>query len=138
MNGHWVTGNGPTLCANQNAKILPALGCMIMQKVQEFNLPKSVYDSCTTLTDRLTVSDIITCFAPGRLGLSWLLKHRTAARYEGRCFNPRARCFVTNRWLFLKKAIMIETDLNRLGGTQNYDVYFLPNQYLIWCLTNVA
>ncbi len=111
-----------------------------MRKVQEFDLPQSWFDDLG-FGDKLRIHDIILHFSTSKDDMTWLVKNRSKVMYEGLCWNPTAKCFQSNKSLFLKKSIMIETDLNYTKlpkMKKQISVYFSPKQYTLWCMKNAV
>jgi hypothetical protein len=68
----------------------------------------------------------------------WLIKERTEKIIERRMFNPRAFCWATGKSLFLKKSVIVVSEIDGPGVGRGPPVVekfcFSPKQYTLWLL----
>lgn len=85
------------------------------------------------MNDMHEVNQIIDDRTSETLG-DWLIKERSVQAIERRCYHPFARCWASNRRLFLRKAKIVKCVITEAGDDVVEYFYFVPKHYTLWLM----
>jgi hypothetical protein len=76
-----------------------------------------------------------TCYSPSFETIGdWMIRERTKQTIDRRLFRPGAFCWATGKSLFLKKSVIVVTEVGGPGQPVVEKFYFSPKQYTLWLL----
>jgi hypothetical protein len=64
----------------------------------------------------------------------WLISRRAESTVERRCYHPFAKCWVSNRRLFLRKAKIVKCVIPGPGEDVIEYFYFVPKHHTLWLM----
>jgi hypothetical protein len=71
--------------------------------------------------------------SPVQLG-DWMIRERTKKVVEKRILDPSALCWVSKKRLFLKRGVLVVTEISDISSPVVTKFYFSPAQYTLWLL----
>jgi len=64
----------------------------------------------------------------------YMIMFKTVSSVERRCFKITARCWESNKWLFLRKATIVKCTVEGPGRDHNETFYFDPKFYTLFLM----
>jgi hypothetical protein len=64
----------------------------------------------------------------------WMIRERVKKTVERRSFNPKAFCWASGKSLFLRKSVLVISEIQGPGDPVVEWFYFKPSQYTLWLL----